>query len=364
SDLDIGVNYADRRKNKTQPEGNILVGAQGDTTIASDLQYAPVNLGFAGVGYIPAWNVPAAVSRYMSFQPVDNLSYLIPKAWTVEEKITTAWLRANLDTALGDNVTLRGNIGVQMQRTDQSSSSNYFDATRPAGQEVQPITGGKTYNDWLPSLNLVFMLPHEQTVRFAAAKQLARARVDQLRAGVDFGVDTTTGRPGASGGNPELNPWRANALDVSYEKYFAERAYVAAAFFYKDLKSYIYTRTQDGYDFSAFVANYVPQPGQPPAQTTGTFTGPENNDGGMLKGLELTASIPLDLLWAPLQGFGIQASATFNDSDIKIRDPESKDSVGDGDISLPGLSKRVYNLTAYYERSGFEARVSQRRRSD
>jgi len=28
------------------------------------------------------------------------------------------------------------------------------------------------------------------------------------------------------------------------------------------------------------------------------------------------------------------------------------------------LSKRVYNLTAYYEHNGFEARISQRRRSD
>jgi outer membrane receptor protein involved in Fe transport len=31
---------------------------------------------------------------------------------------------------------------------------------------------------------------------------------------------------------------------------------------------------------------------------------------------------------------------------------------------LPGLSERVYNLTAYYERNGFEARISQRKRSD
>jgi hypothetical protein len=58
------------------------------------------------------------------------------------------------------------------------------------------------------------------------------------------------------------------------------------------------------------------------------------------------------------------ASATFNDSNIKIRDPVSASSVGSGDIDLPGLSKRVYNLTAYYERNGFEARVNQRRRSD
>ncbi|MCW1978076.1 TonB-dependent receptor [Xanthomonas campestris] len=363
SDLDVGVNYAHREKQKTQPEGNITLGAQGEATVAADLQYAPVNLGFAGIGALPAWNVPAAVSRYMLFNPSDDASFLVSKAWTVEEKITTAWLRANLDSQWGV-VGVRGNIGVQLQSADQSSQANYWDASQPVGSEVRPIDDGKTYRDWLPSLNLAFQFPYEQTLRFALAKQVARPRVDQLRASLEFGVDTSTGRPGASGGNPMLDPWRANALDISYEKYFADRAYVAAAFFYKDLKSYIYTQSRDNYDFSALVAGYVPPPGSAPVLTTGTFSAPFNGKGGTLRGLELTASLPLDLVFAPLEGFGIQASATFNDSDVQIRDPESASSVGDGAISLPGLSKRVYNLTAYYEHKGFEARVSQRRRSD
>ncbi|PPU77391.1 TonB-dependent receptor [Xanthomonas cucurbitae] len=363
SDLDVGVNYANREKQKTQPEGNITLGAQGEATVAADLQYAPVNLGFAGLGSLPAWNVPATVSRYMLFNPSDDASFLVSKAWTVEEKITTAWLRANINTEWGE-VGVRGNIGVQLQSADQSSQANYWDASQPAGSEVRPIDDGKKYRDWLPSLNLAFQFPYEQTLRFAMAKQVARPRVDQLRASLEFGVDTSTGRPGASGGNPMLDPWRANALDISYEKYFADRAYVAAAFFYKDLKSYIYTQSRDNYDFSALVAGYVPPPGSAPVLTTGTFSAPFNGKGGTLRGVELTASLPLDLLFAPLEGFGIQASATFNDSDVKIRDPESASSVGDGEISLPGLSERVYNLTAYYEHKGFEARVSQRRRSD
>ncbi|MEA9510420.1 TonB-dependent receptor [Xanthomonas campestris] len=363
SDLDVGVNYAHREKQKTQPEGNITLGAQGEATVAADLQYAPVNLGFAGIGALPAWNVPATVSRYMLFNPSDDASFLVSKAWTVEEKITTAWLRANLDTEWGV-VGVRGNIGVQLQSADQSSQANYWDASQPVGSEVRPIDDGKTYRDWLPSLNLAFQFPYEQTLRFALAKQVARPRVDQLRASLEFGVDTSTGRPGASGGNPMLDPWRANALDISYERYFADRAYIAAAFFYKDLKSYIYTQSRDNYDFSALVAGYVPPPGSAPVLTTGTFSAPFNGKGGTLRGLELTASLPLDLVFAPLEGFGIQASATFNDSDVQIRDPESASSVGDGAISLPGLSKRVYNLTAYYEHKGFEARVSQRRRSD
>lgn len=363
SGLDVGLNYADRQKQKQQPEGNINLGAQGDSTIASDLQYKLVNLGFAGVGYIPSWDVPGAVARYMTFEPNSNASYLVPKAWTVDEEITTAYARLNLDTQWG-SVGVRGNVGVQFLRVDQSSKSNYWDGTAPAGQNVKPFEDGKKYNDVLPSMNLAFSFADDQTLRLALAKQVARPRVDDLRSSLEFGVDAATGKPGASGGNPNLDPWEAYAFDLSYEKYFGNKAYVAAAVFYKDLRTYIYKQTRDDYDFSAFVADYVPQPGQPDALTTGNFTAPYNGNGGKLKGLELTASLPLDLLWAPLEGFGIVASASFTDSDIKIVDPDSASSVGSGEISLPGLSDRVFNVTAYYQRGGFEMRVSQRKRSD
>ena len=362
-DFDFGVNYADRSKSKRQPEGNINLGAQGDTTIGSEFQYGPVDLGFAGIGLIPSWNVPGAVAQYMSFNPVEDLNYLIPKAWNVDETITTGFARANIDSTWGA-VSVRGNFGVQVQRVDQSSRSNYWDSTLPEGQNVQPFKAGKTYTDVLPSMNLVFGFDNDSTLRLGLAEQVARPRVDQLRSSLEFGVNTATGRPGGAGGNPELDPWRAYAFDLSYEKYFGHRAYIAAAVFYKDLRTYIYTQTRDDYDFSDLVADYVPPPGTQPAQDIGDFTQPLNGEGGTLRGLELTASIPFDLFSDALSGFGIIASASFNDSNIAIKDPESTSSVGGGDISLPGLSDRVYNLTAYYERNGFEARVSQRRRSD
>ena len=364
SGIDVGFNYADRQKDKEQPEGNINVGSQGDTTIASDLQYGLVDLGFAGLGYIPSWNVPGAVDRYMTFNPTDDTAaYLIPKAWSVSEQITTTYLRANIDTTWG-SVPVRGNIGLQVQHTDQSSASRVWDSSQPAGSEIRPYENGKSYTDVLPSLNLAFSVADDQTVRVALARQVARARVDQMRASVEFGVDFGTGKPGASGGNPLLDPWRANAFDISWEKYFGSKAYVAAAYFYKDLRSYIYTQTRDGYDFTDLLVGYVPPAGAAPVQTTGTMTAPFNGGGGTLQGLELSASLPLDMLWKPLEGFGLIASATFNDSNIQIRDPESASSVGGGDITLPGLSDRVYNFTAYYERNGFEFRINIRRRSD
>jgi iron complex outermembrane receptor protein len=364
TDIELGLNYADRAKKKRQPEGNINVGAQGDTAIGSDLQYGLVNLGFAGVGLIPSWNVPGAVARYMTFNPSgDAFPYLVAKAWDVNEKITTGYLKANIDTDWG-GTNVRGDIGFQVQRTDQSSEA----VRLTNGGSPRPITDGKTYTDVLPSLNLAFGLGNDQTLRLAVAEQVARPRVDQLRSAIEFGVGDTPNQngvrePGGSGGNAQLDPWRATAFDVSYEKYFGSKAYLAAAYFYKDLKSYIYTQTNPNYDFSAFVGDVTPIPGTT-VGTRGNYTAPYNGNGGKLSGLELSASMPLGMLTPALSGFGIVASASFTSSNIKIRDPESASSVGSGEITLPGLSKRVTNLTAYYENGGFEARISQRKRSD
>ena len=46
--------------------------------------------------------------------------------------------------------------------------------------------------------------------------------MDQLKATEESGYNFGTGEPSGSGGNPQLDPWRAWAFDVSYEKYFAE----------------------------------------------------------------------------------------------------------------------------------------------
>ncbi|WP_343728917.1 TonB-dependent receptor [Duganella sp.] len=357
SSFDIGANYSDRTKNKHQPEGNInLKGSP--TLISSDLFYQSADLGFAGAGSIPTWNVPAVVAKYMTFAPSDTAGYLIAKTWEVSEKVTTGFAKANIEAELGD-VSLRGNVGVQVQRTDQSSASRWYDNTTGA---VKPVNDGKKYTDVLPSMNLAFGLDDQQTVRVALAKQLARPRVDQLRSALDFGIDTTKREPGGSGGNARLDPWRAKAFDISYEMYFDKKAYFAVAGFFKKLDTYIFTQTKS-YDFAAYVppGSVGNGAGFPLHTTIGNYTAPYNGNGGNLKGLELSGSLPLNMLSKSLDGFGVSASTTYTDSKITIEDPSG--SIGQH-IPLPGLSKRVTNLTAYYEKNGFETRISQRRRSD
>jgi iron complex outermembrane receptor protein len=63
------------------------------------------------------------------------------------------------------------------------------------------------------------------------------------------------------------------------------------------------------------------------------------------------------VLTPALDGFGALLSGSYTGSRVRL-DPNA------APTTLPGLSKWVVNSTLYYEKSGFQARVSGRYRSD
>ncbi len=360
SDVVVGVNYDDRKKDKHQPETSLSTINNQSYQVPSNLLLPDANLGFSGTPGSLSWNVPGVLAQF--FQPIvptSDAGFLVGKTWKVFEKLTTAYIKGDLDESLTDDIHLRGNIGVQVVHTNQSSSSSFFNE---ATGKPSPISDGKSFNDVLPAANLVFQFPAQQEVRLGAAKEVARARMDQLAASFDFGVDTTTGRPSATVGNPKLDPWRATAFDLSYEKYFAKKAYVSASLFYKDIKTYIYSQTIDGVDYSRFTSVVPPGYSTAPVQTTGFETIPLNGKGGRLDGIELTASAPGELLTDWLAGFGAIVSVSQTDSSIKVQGAAAGTS--SDNIPLPGLSKTVWNATVYFEKYGFSARVATRYRSN
>jgi iron complex outermembrane receptor protein len=360
-----GLNFDDRTKNKTQPEANLNANANCPCQIASQYLLAPTNLGFSGSPSALAWNVPAVLANYFQpIQPSTTQSFLVGKTWEVTEKLSTAYIMGKLDHELSADVSLRGNVGVQVIHTQQSSDSNAFVTA------AVPIHDGTNYNDVLPSMNLVFGFPAGQKLRVGVARELVRARMDQLDVSYDYSFATGGNfTPSATGGNAKLAPWRADAFDVSYEKYFENRALISVAGFYKKLKSYIYDITNP-FDFSAQNAAAAPlNPciiggvSQPcPEAAIGTMTAPQNGAGGRVDGVELAFSVPGELFWDALQGFGASGSVSQTASSIAI--PGQVAGTAAQNITLPGLSKTVWQATLYYERAGFSARLATTYRSN
>ena len=96
-------------------------------------------------------------------------------------------------------------------------------------------------------------------------------------------------------------------------------------------------------------------------QNFGSLTQPVNGTGGKLKGVELTLSLPGELLGETLRGFGTILSISQTDSAIRVADLSG--ATGTDSLPLPGLSKTVWSTTFYYEQAGFSARIATRARS-
>jgi iron complex outermembrane recepter protein len=307
------------------------------------------------------------------------LAFIPNKQWTVEEEVVTGYVQGNFDTdVMGKSA--RGNVGVQVVHTDQFS-------TGPGGfgnqQDFLPglLSGGTTFTEVLPSANVSVELKEDMFLRLGAARTLSRARMDDMRASVNIsnnslicpivGGTLASYNPGAGGpndtcitgggGNPELQPYIANSFDISLEKYFGSGGYWSVAAFHKEIEQWVFGSVTRRYVADPALIDGIFGAGTAaanPGIENASYSAPENSDGGWLRGLEFSLSLPGEVfLPEPLHGFGIFATYSVTDSEIQ---PEGAPSP----ITIPGLSEELGNVTVYFERDGFEARISNRFRGE
>lgn len=346
--IEGGVNYSKREKTHADTNNYwFLKNGRAPATVSQDLLQPSTSLSFAGIPGVMTYDVLGVLNKYYDQQPARPDDQAL-QDWGVTEKVATAYARLGIDADVGP-FPLRGNIGLQAVNVDQQSRG----ATVNAGK-LGTISGGASYTDVLPSVNLNFDLDKylsTTNLRFGAAKTVARPQMSDMRAGIAGGVDATTRMWNGSGGNPNLEPWRANSYDLSMEKYIGKRSYIAGALWYKKLQSYIYNQ-QTAFSFAGF-----PNPSAViPIQDIGTLNRPANGTGGMVRGVELSGALDAGLLWDKLDGFGVTGSMSGTESSIHPNGPGTKE-------KLPGLSGVVSNFTVYYEKNGYSARASRRYRS-
>jgi len=368
STVDVGVNYSDRKKTKSADVYFAYLNGNGSTgsdynpgysvPVNSSFIYGPTNINYGGIGPILNYNVLGALGSQF-YLASGNGQNDWARNYSVEEKVPVAYVKFNIDTMLGD-IPLRGNAGVQFVHTKQSS-----DALQTNGNDlVAPISGGTTYNNVLPSLNLIATIGENQYLRFGLAKTMARGRIDDEKVATSASLNLVDTGPAAgqylwsgSGGNPNLKPYVAVGADLSWEKYFGKSSYVAVAVFNKNLLNYIYNQTVLDYDFSKYTND---DPTIKPSSNIGSFTTPENGTGGKMQGLELSGALEGGLVTRWLDGFGMQGNFSLTNSTVPV---SSVTSIPGAPSTLPGLSRKVANLTLYYEKYGWSFRLTERYRS-
>ncbi|MFN7127615.1 MAG: TonB-dependent receptor [Brevundimonas sp.] len=359
--IDFGLNYSERNKTFVNDQYYIGVPGGGDLFVPSEYLLDPTDLGYLGISQVLSYDALGLVNSGLLDLVRNPNADVAAGNWEVTEKVSTAYVRANIDHNLF-GLPLTGNVGMQFVYTDQQSSGFSARQVGPGVSETIAVSGGVDYLEILPSSNFILEVGDDLFARFAVARTLARPRMDDMRASQNYSFNVANNIPsaqpdnqspwGASGGNPGLRPYIADVADISIEKYFANRkGYVSIAAYYKNLESYVFTRNEI-VDFTGY-----PTGGVVPVINQGLSSRPDNGEGGWIKGVEFSVSAPFDIFHPALEGFGALFSASATDSEVQP-DPTQ------APTTMPGLSETVMNGTVYFERYGFQTRVSARYRSD
>jgi len=175
---------------------------------ADGTKIVPVDMteqaGLKGINGSPSnWVVPDlnAIADQFDIYSNSGIFAVAPRAnnvRSVEEKDRGAYLMGEFSTELG-SLPLSGNVGVRYVRTKQSSTGLSTLATGTVS-----TTENRTYNDTLPSFNLVAEVTPDFLIRLGAAKVMSRPGLGSLTPGATVAV--AGGARTISSGNPDLEP--------------------------------------------------------------------------------------------------------------------------------------------------------------
>jgi TonB-dependent receptor len=332
-----------------------IEGIINDNSRTNPLEYYSTgDLGFSGVRY---WNdntydtVDAALALAGSINPLAGtldptvantnagtngtfLTYL--DNWSVEEKTLGYYTQFgfNFDEL---SMPISGNVGIRRVDTDTSSTGYQriqqgTNITFPIGT----IEGG--YSENLPSMNLkVGFIPDVLVMRLAAGKVLARPSPGQLAIRRSLDIVGLTG----SRGNPSLLPFLATNYDLGLEWYFSDTNYASLAVFRKEISRFILLQT-------------APEVNVNDGQTYQVSRPVNGTDKVEITGVEAGVQYAFSDLPGFWSGFGVLANYTYQDDK-----GFTQTNIFDGSpLTFPGLSKKSYNASVYYENERFSARAS------
>lgn len=305
--------------------------------------------GFSpGQGRHLMWSRSGQLGSYAGYDLVDLPSAYINGTVNFSEKNLAAYIQQ--DFAFD---RLSGNFGLRYVHTKTVTGSIHPDVPTPTFPipESWRKTTSKSYDEWLPSLNLTYVLTDGVLLRGAISETIARPPAFQ-EVNTFFIADVAI-PPKASGGNADLKPYKSTNIDASLEWYFAPQSVFAISAFYKHIRNYIST-------VSVFEKHHDPKATgstlatlmsmglcDADAMCTFSVTKPANVGTGKLLGLNLSYQQAFGHT-----GFGMVDSVTYSHGTL---------STGG---ALPYNSKWSVNISPYFDKGPFSARLTYNWRSE
>ncbi|WP_425490118.1 TonB-dependent receptor [Dyella telluris] len=321
NEIEVGIKASNHYNGQTGYQANIA------SLDGSGVSLADLAGGNTPSGYLDGLDPTASMANWTQISRGGLKSYvqslytdapMDPKAtYSIQEQNRAFYLQADFG---GTNY--RGNFGVRYYHTrDTVDGYNFI-----GNNQYAPVDQHSSYGDWLPSFNIAYDPIEDVTLRFAAAKTMARPRYQEMTPYVALDDRTLTG----SGGNTDLKPYKSTNYDATAEWYFAENSLLSADFFFRRISGYILNTNVAQTHY-----NVTEQ-----QDSVYQMEIPVNAGVAKVKGLSLTYQGNY------AYGFGLLANYTLSDADTSNGFP------------LPYNSKNAFNLTPYFENGPWSARVT------
>lgn len=223
-----------------------------------------------------------------------------------------------------------------------------------------------TYQAFLPSVSLVYHVADDFLVRASVSRTMSRPDVSKMISTMSFSDPQAAA---ITTGNPDLQPYYSNNIDLGMEYYTGGEGYLSATAFHKNLSGFYVSKNltknfgylaQWGITYDS-LADQQKQNlraiwncnSQDTCANTAIITVTQNvNAPGIetINGLEFGYVQPFDFLtesWG-IRGLGVTANVTVVD----------QSSSGSASVHATGVAPYTYNLTGYYDHDGIMARMS------
>jgi TonB-dependent receptor len=276
----------------------------------------------------------------------------------IEEKVTAAYLMASNRSEILNGVMLKTNFGLRYQGTDQTVSS-----PSSINGQIVTITTQRTYNDLLPSLNVVASVTPKINLRFAASRTMTRANPSQMSSQLGFSDPSAQS---ASQGNPALKPYYSKNLDLGGEYYTGKTGYVGLTVFQKIItnatvnSNVVVPFSALGVPFTSLSSVQQCAMGVAVGKTCTEVSANPSAIAALVANNSINLSQPInapldvkltgaEFMWVQpldnvIEGLGYNFNYTaFKNSNVHV---------------LTGIPDYTYNLTAYYEHGGLSTHIS------
>ncbi|MCH4895052.1 TonB-dependent receptor [Sphingomonas sp. SFZ2018-12] len=306
----------------------------------------------------PVSGSPAGAAYFIGPEGLVNFidSTALSLIYDNSQKIYGGYAMLDIDQELAADVRVRGNVGVRYEKSERATTA-----------QNQPQVFALTYDNLLPSANLIFEFGSNLVLRTSYTETLRRPQVDSFAVLRSIAVDGTGQIVTIGLGAADLQPFTSENLDISLEWYNRPGSSVSLLGFRKKVSDFAGTTRLCPADGGGFgfgpltqasgvcrTVNAVPAQGSFPAVLQGATVNinvTANQDSFVLSGFEVSVQQNLDFLPAPWNGFGGQVNYTNVDFET------------DSSFRLGEISKHTVNAVIYYEIKQFGIRAAYNYRS-